>query len=192
MTVAPLLLTRRRLLLPVLVAAHVGLVAAATAGRPVAVVPPPQAMATFAVATPLPLPVAPAQVQVAVASNVESPVVDIAADAAAVPGGPCALTASIEAVLRASPEARAALAALPSSARSVADAVTVWNSGWTTVATPALDAVRRAVTGEIRAAPASCRAAPVDGPRLVYVDNDTGATVLVFGSGRWAWSDLLA
>ena len=191
MSVALPLLTRRRLLLPALAAAHLGLVAAATAGRPAMVVEPPRAMATFEVVTSQPMPPAPAPVDIPVLSNIASPVVEIDADATAAPGGPCALTASIEAALRTNPEARAAIAAIPPSVRSLADAVTLWNTGWTVAATPALDAVRRAVTDTIRAAPLPCRDAQVSGPRLLYVGDEAHTTILAFGSGRWSWADLL-
>ena len=191
MRATPPWLTRRRLILPGLAAAHLGAVAALTAGPLPVKADTPRAITTFAVMRPPSVVVAaPALVEQSIASVVASPVIEVADNAQS--GGPCAMTESIEAALRASPEVRAALAQVPPATRSVADAVTLWNSGWTAAATPALEAVRRAVTANIRAAAPACRDAPVTGPRLLYVASETGSTILSFGSGDWAWADLLA
>lgn len=131
----------------------------------------------------------------------ESPVADPADDDTASVGAlpwmigvdePCDMVSGVEARMQADPAVLEALGALPPNARSVANAVMLWDGAWTLGPSPsaalvALDqGLERALTG----APPGCLDAQVLGPRLVTLRDSRGATLLVIGSGEWRWSQL--
>jgi hypothetical protein len=108
-------------------------------------------------------------------------------------GSDCDLTDVVQAAVRNSPPARSALLMLPRGARSVANAVMLWDGAWTDGTTTstryALGKVRAVVTAAIDAASPDCRAAMQAGPRLAVVPGAPDI-VIAFGSGRWRWGDL--
>lgn len=112
------------------------------------------------------------------------------------PASGCALDETVRQALANSPEAQAALAQIPLQARSVANALLIWDGGWTLPVIQAdpgtLDVVRAVVIRSLRDVDARCRAAVVIGPRLVVVPGGGSAVVLAFGSGRWRWDDVSA
>lgn len=196
-------LTRRQLLLPALLLAHAGLLLIATRERPVAA-PAPAALVTVTEIAAVAPPSLPVEVKLLpVAAVVDAPelaAVDVAVapSALAAPaqaGANCDLGGAVQSSLRASPAVTAALQRIPRAARSVADAVMLWDGHWidpgTVGGSAALDPIRAAVTDAVRAAPASCRDASVTGPRLLLIASASGNQVLAFGSGQWAWSQLL-
>ena len=189
---------RRRLLLPLLGVAHLALVAAAMAGRPAVTEAPRAAMASFNIAAPLdaaPPPTVMAAAAIPVAAEVTAPAVEIASGDATPSVAGCALTDAVQTALRADPQVHAALAGMPRAARSVAGAVMLWDGRWAAPARLGGDAVleplRAAVRARVAAGSLECREARLAGPRLLYVDGEDGSTVLAFGSGDWAWADLL-
>ena len=107
--------------------------------------------------------------------------------------GGCAPEDALRLALAAAPEVMRALAAIPASQRSVADAIVVWNSAW---AAPArggnapLASIKAVVTQTLQAMPAPCLAQEVNGPRLVLIEAASGPMVLAFGSGTWRWQDV--
>ena len=107
--------------------------------------------------------------------------------------GACDLTAPVQAALQADPAVANAVILLPRDARSVANAVMVWNEVWfpsdESEAT-ALTAVREAIVTTIDAASPRCRQAQQTGPRFLTL-GDTDATVLALGSEEWRWQDLV-
>lgn len=168
----------------------------------VAVAPaPPSAMMLRAFAAPaVAPPLAPATAPLVASAPTEAikrhnaalPDVPMLAPTAAV-AVPCAPLDTLQAALAADSAARSAIAAVPLSARSVAEAIVVWNVGWSEVAgtpTAPLAIVRDVVTRTLATMPAHCLAEPVVGPRLILIDNGTQTSVLAFGSGTWRWSDL--
>lgn len=137
----------------------------------------------------------PPMIELSVATEIEAPKVEFAADE--VPGGAgvCNVAANIRAALVASPLTQGALAAIPPDARTVANAVMLWDGRWVSLPPKAggtgLDQLRKIVVAGIRALPADCSAAAVGGPRLILVPDGATTVVLAFGSGTWAWSELL-
>ena len=187
-------LGRRQLLLPALLLAHAGLLLIAGHERPAAALPAPMAITVAEIAAPV-LPAAPVEVRLMpVAATLTAPEITLAA-ASNTPAGPgCALSDAVQTSLR-GPEVARALRLIPRAARTSADAMMLWDGRWIDAATigggAALEPIRSAVAAAIRAAPADCRDAPVTGPRLLIVADATGSRVLAFGSGRWAWSQVL-
>lgn len=193
----------RRLLIPALLLAHAGLLLIVLRERPVAAEPPVQIITVTEVAAAAP-PSLPVEVTLfPISAAVEAPELT-ESDPAAAPsslaglaqtGIGCDLSDAVQTRLRSSPEVTAALQRMPSNARSVADAVMLWDGHWIDAAavggSGALDPIRTAVAAAVAAAPANCRAAPVIGPRLLIVPGVTGNQVLAFGSGQWTWSQLL-
>lgn len=203
MPIAAPRLTRRQLLLPVLLLAHAGLVLVAWRERPLAATQPPAALLVSEIAAP-PTPSLPIEVTLfPVSAAVEAPELT-ETDPAAVPvslaglaqaGAGCDLSDVVQRLLRERPDVTAALQRMPRAARSVADALMLWDGHWIDAGavggSTALDPIRAAVAAAIRAAPANCRDAKVIGPRLLIVPSATGNQVLAFGSGEWSWAQLL-
>lgn len=195
---------RRRLLLSALLLAHAGLLLIAGRERPVPVPASATPIVVTEIAAAAP-PSVPVEVKLfPVTAMVDAPELSDA-DLAAAPstlaglaqmGAGCDLSDAVQSRLRASPAALAALQRIPRASRSVADAIMLWDGHWIDARSVGGDAgfapVRAAVAGAVRAAPASCREAEVAGPRLVIIAGSAGNQVLAFGSGRWAWSQLLA
>ena len=107
---------------------------------------------------------------------------------------PCDLTGPVQVALQNDASARASLLRIPQQARSVANAVKLWDGAWIgtgqlggeTIAAP----IRDRIIAVVAALPGSCLHHPLQGPRLVSVSDTAGTTVLAIGSGLWAWSDL--
>lgn len=114
-------------------------------------------------------------------------------DAAAQVG--CSTLDQIGKLLNADPAAVAAVLAAPPESRSIADAVIVWNAGWSEIARdPAapLGPARALLERSLEAVPEDCLAEEVIGPRLVPVEaGEDRMMFVVIGSGTWRWSDLL-
>ena len=114
---------------------------------------------------------------------------------AVAPGGGCDIGASLALAIGSNPEMQNTLATMPREARSVANAVQVWDGSWIDPADaragPAYTAMRVVILEAIEAAPEPCRDQPLTGPRFVIVpDGQSSATILVVGSGNWRWADL--
>jgi hypothetical protein len=107
----------------------------------------------------------------------------------------CDLTDVVQTAVRESPPARSALLMLPRDARSVANAIMLWDGRWTAGTTTstqyALGKIREVVTAAVDAASPECRAAVQGGPRLATVSGAPDM-VIAFGSGHWRWGDLIA
>ena len=91
---------------------------------------------------------------------------------------------AVESVLNAPPEAR-----------SIADAVVIWNAGWSEAADAAdapLAPARASVEQSLSLIPDRCLDEPVAGPRLVPIPAGSGTMFLVFGSGVWTWRELVS
>ena len=109
---------------------------------------------------------------------------------------PCDLTGAIQAALEGDPRTRDELALIPQQARSVANAVQLWDGAWVdpdrlggpTIAEP----IREAIVNVIRQAPPVCHDQTVAGPRLFAITDPRGTIIVALGSGQWRWSDLLA
>lgn len=109
--------------------------------------------------------------------------------------GGCSIDGALQALFAAEPTVRAALVAIPRDARSVANAIQLWDGAWTPPPTPegepALAVIRAAIVETVSQAPARCRDEHLQGPRFLIVSQaDNMTTVLVLGSGDWRWTDL--
>lgn len=138
------------------------------------------------------------------APSVDEPVTD-ATDLASAPaataspralaaGETCQLTQWIQAELSADPTVAGALASIPRAARSVANAIMLWDGAWieTRAVSPSqIEPIRHAVILGVRNAPPACLDEEMRGPLLMSVNDRHGATLLAVGSGVWKWSDLL-
>lgn len=111
----------------------------------------------------------------------------------AVPEGGCDLTDTVQTALRESDAARASIAALPRSERSVANAIMLWDGHWVGARSPGdgriMAGIRDVVRATVRAASPDCRAQLQAGPRLIVLPGAPDV-VLALGSGRWRWNDL--
>ncbi|WP_419816716.1 hypothetical protein [Glacieibacterium sp.] len=188
-------MTRRALLLPLLLAAHLAVLAVALRPAATAAERPGGSTITVAeipsaVAPPV---VAPALVETVVAVEVEAPLVDAPSAVPAVgpARGDCALTDDIQSALRSDGATAAALSQVPAASRSVANALMIWDGRWGD-GNSALAPIQRIVVASIRAASPECQAAAITGPRLIMVPDGKGSAVLAFGSGVWSWAQLLA
>lgn len=105
----------------------------------------------------------------------------------------CAPLDAITQAIEADPAARAAVEQAPRSARSVAEALVIWNERWTDLAVPPdapLTPVRATVMRALVPLAPACLEASITGPRLLPIAGARGTTLLVFGSGVWSWQDL--
>ncbi len=132
--------------------------------------------------------------------EVAAPLVEIAAPVAASPsaaasGGACSLIDTVQADLRDSAAVRMALGQVPAEARSVANAIMLWDGQWADPAaiggSETANPIRQRIVETIMAASAECREADVIGPRLLLVPDAGGTAVLVLGSGSWRWAALV-
>jgi hypothetical protein len=108
----------------------------------------------------------------------------------------CQMTEQVQARLADDPQVLLALAHIPRGARSVANALMLWDGAWVGSRqddqAQALGVIRGVIVEAIATASPDCRALPVLGPRLLSIPDPSGATLLVVGSGAWRWDDLLA
>ena len=119
------------------------------------------------------------------------------ADLGALSGGGdrCGLGEWLQATLQNDPDVRVALSQVPRGARSVANAVMLWNGAWVEArgydGRDTLAPIRRMIADGLRTAPSQCRDEVMTGPRFIAVGDSAQTTVLAVGSGLWRWSDLL-
>jgi hypothetical protein len=108
-------------------------------------------------------------------------------------GAPCDLQTSLANDLREARAAQRALLAVPASARSVADAIMMWDGHWPADTEAGGKALLRAlIAREIAAARSECLDQINRGPQLFLVPAAGTTIAIVIGSGEWRWRDLLA
>lgn len=123
--------------------------------------------------------------------------VETESDAPAGATGECSTQAAVLDALLLDPVALDAIRQAPAEARSVADAIVVWNEGWNPIAIDIgapLGRVRAAIEQSLASVAPACLDEPVAGPRLLPIPDAAGTrtTFIVFGSGVWTWRALLA
>ena len=122
-------------------------------------------------------------------------------------GQGCSMATVIGKSISESPEAMAAVAALPQTVRSDTDAVMLWNGAWLDTGqapvlalVPGLPALlgqdpvgtlKTVILTAVAAAPPACQGVESLGPQLIPVTEPGRTTMLVIGSGAWRWSALL-
>lgn len=180
-----------------LAAAHLGVIVAMLRLPPaIASVPVLPAMAVSAIPLPGdPVEVAPPPAMREIAAEIDLPDYDVADASMAATTAACELTADVETALRRDRNVGLAVARIASSARSVSNALLLWDGAWAQPASiggkGVLAPIRAAVEAQVRAAPTQCRNEPVIGPRLVVVPDGDRQIVLAFGSGQWSWQKIL-
>ena len=156
---------------------------AVNAEQPAATKPPPPALPAKLADTFKPL------VEFSLPAETES-------DAAAGATGVCSTQSAVLDALLIDPAARDAIREAPPEARSISDAIVIWNEAWNPIvvdiAAPLYrvrDIVERTL---IRVTPA-CLDEPITGPRLLPIPDASGmrTSFIVVGSGVWTWRALL-
>ena len=119
-------------------------------------------------------------------------------DSTALPGpaGQCATLDLVSKAIVADPVAVAAVIDAPPETRSIAEAIVMWNAGWSSAAGNAdspLGAARAVVEQSLSSVEDSCLDEPITGPRLIPIAVADGQRTmfLVFGSGNWTWRQLV-
>jgi len=117
--------------------------------------------------------------------------------ALAAPSGQCATLEVVMKAIVADPSAVAAVIHAPPESRSIAEAIVMWNAGWSSAAnTPEspLSPARAVVEQSLDSVEDGCLDEAIAGPRLVPIPVDDGKSTmfLVFGSGNWTWRELVA
>jgi len=110
--------------------------------------------------------------------------------------GQCATLDLVSKAIVADPLAVAAVVQAPPETRSIAEAIVMWNAGWSYAAsTPEspLGAARTIVELSLNSVEDGCLDEQIAGPRLIAVPVPGGQSTmfLVFGSGTWTWRELL-
>jgi hypothetical protein len=125
-------------------------------------------------------------------------------------GTGCSLASTIATAIEGDPNAMQALAALPASYRTAADAVMLWNGEWAHDDTASLSPtaafsffapaaepddgpiapLKNIVVMTLAMAPEDCLQATVAGPQLIPIHEQNRTTMLAIGSGEWQWANL--
>ena len=122
-------------------------------------------------------------------------------------GQGCAMSAKVMAAIIADPLAMQALVDLPAESRSEADAVMLWNGEWlgadtVTPTTPfdilasepsgPVEVLKAVVVKAVTQSSPECQMVTSIGPQLIAIPEQERTTMLVIGSGVWAWASLIA
>jgi hypothetical protein len=128
-------------------------------------------------------------------AHFEAPLFEIDPISQTIAAGPCGLTDDVQIALQQDQSVGIAISQIPATARSVSNALLVWDGRWAMPGSiggdAALRPIQSLVQARIRAAPAACQEEAITGPRLMVVSQDSGVVVLAFGSGVWRWDQLL-
>jgi hypothetical protein len=139
--------------------------------------------------------VVPSDPELGVRGPLQDPVaLSIAAAANGASGQACQLTQWLQQALQADPQVHAALLTIPRPARSLSNALMLWDGRWIDSqprAASGVAMIRTAVISGIRAAPEACQTQLVRGPELMTLTSGVDTTVVAIGSGEWRWGDLL-
>lgn len=126
----------------------------------------------------------------------QTPTFDPDSTALAALSGQCATLDLVSKAIVADPSAVTAVVHAPPETRSIAEAIVIWNAGWSNAAsTPdsPLGPARAIVELSLNSIEDGCLDEQIAGPRLVPVPvpNSQGTMFLVFGSGTWTWRELV-
>jgi hypothetical protein len=130
------------------------------------------------------------------ASSPPPPVVaSAAAQADAGSAAACEIGGALQTALQASQPVQVALERVPRAAKSVANAIMLWDGRWVDATSvggdTAIGPVKTAILQGVLSATPGCQQQPVTGPRFITVTNGPSTTLLAVGSGVWRWADLL-
>lgn len=158
-------------------------VVALAAERPAAAKPPPPSLPAKVADTFNPV------IEFSIPDQVES-------DAPAGATGACSTLGVVLDGLLIDPLAVDALRRAPPDTRSIAEAVVMWNEGWSPAANEPvapLWLVRANIERTLASVDGACLDEPVPGPRLLPIPDasGTGTMFVVLGSGVWTWRALI-
>ncbi len=115
---------------------------------------------------------------------------------AAAAGTACDLAETLRRAVQEDPLLGASVDRIAPEARSVANAVMLWDGAWVDVeeasSQAAILTLRSALMERIRTAPPECVMEEVTGPRFITFAGAAETTMLVLGSGTWRWAQLLS
>lgn len=107
----------------------------------------------------------------------------------------CAIPERLQQALTSDATVGAGLRLVPPQARSVANAILVWDGSWVDErglgGPDAIGPLRSAIAAQVRSLPPKCRELDLAGPRFLVFPSGQGPTVVALGSGLWRWSDLI-
>ncbi len=111
--------------------------------------------------------------------------------------GQCATLDAVTQAILADPMAVAAVTHAPPETRSIAEAIVMWNAGWSSAARgleAPLSPARAVVEQSLAYVDDNCLDEQIAGPRLIPVRIADGQRTmfLVFGSGNWTWRQLVS
>lgn len=126
----------------------------------------------------------------------DAPTFEPDSSALAARSGQCATLNEISQAIIASPAAVTAVVQAPPETRSIAEAIVMWNAGWSSAASSPnapLGAARSVVEQSLSSVDDGCLDEQIAGPRLIAIPVEGGRRTmfLVFGSGTWTWRELL-
>jgi hypothetical protein len=144
---------------------------------------------------PPPPPLVPAKIQELVQEVVAQQVAqETSAAAVGTPGPGCTTLELVRKAILADPVAVQSVLSAPPETRSIAEAVVLWNAGWSDSAgspESPLRPTRTAVQQSLSTLEQHCLDEAIAGPRLVPIPAGRGTMFVVFGSGTWTWRDVL-
>lgn len=110
--------------------------------------------------------------------------------------GTCSTLDLVSKAIASDPSALESVIRAPPETRSVAEAIVMWNAGWSSAALTSdspLAPARAAVEVKLATVDDACLDEPIAGPRLVpiRVPDSQSTMILVFGSGNWTWRELM-
>ena len=111
--------------------------------------------------------------------------------------GQCSTLDAVSQAIIADPRAVAAVVGAPPETRSIAEAIVIWNAGWSSATMSPdspLSPARTVIEQSLALVEDGCLDEPITGPRLVPIAVADGKRTmfLVFGSGNWTWRQLVA
>lgn len=118
-------------------------------------------------------------------------------DSTAVPGpsGTCATLDVVSKAIVADPGAVTAIISAPPETRSIAEAIVMWNAGWSYAASAPdspLAPARTIIEQSLHSVEDGCLDEPIAGPRLIPVPDGERTMFVVLGSGEWTWRQLVS
>jgi hypothetical protein len=144
---------------------------------------------------PIPPPIMPAKIRELVEEVAAEQVSQETGEAAVgTPGPGCTTLELVRNAILADPAAVQSVLNAPPETRSIAEAVVLWNAGWSDSAgspESPLMPTRTAVEKSLGSVEQHCLDETIAGPRLVPIPAGTGTMFVVFGSDTWTWRDVI-
>jgi len=125
----------------------------------------------------------------------QSTVFDPDSTSLAAPSGGCATLDVVSKAIVGDPAAVTAVLHAPPETRSIAEAIVMWNAGWSTAASAPdapLGPARTIIEESLHSVEDGCLDEAIAGPRLIPVPDGERTMFVVLGSGAWTWRQLIS